>query len=88
MIGGSRKREPVCLAHAVGVLYRTTWIASYELRYILEGIVPLEPLGDNSSQTVTPFIFGARKVVLDLGGSGALTGFRFCRYEGDDRVEE
>jgi hypothetical protein len=42
------------------------------------GFVPLAELGDNSVQTVTPAIGGARKVVLELGGSGALAGFEFC----------
>jgi hypothetical protein len=46
------------------------------------GHVPLIDLGDNAVLTVAPGVPGVRKVVLDLGGTGALAGFEFCRDMG------
>ena len=44
--------------------------------------VPLPDLGDNSEQSVLPDVGGVRRVVLNLGGSGALAALEFCPDDG------
>jgi hypothetical protein len=41
-------------------------------------VIPLAPLGDNSSQTVESFVEGVRRIELHLSGSGALAELLIC----------
>ena len=51
---------------------------------LLIGVVPITGLGCNSAETVTADVSGVRKIVLELGGSGAVGDLEWCP---DDVIE-
>ena len=59
----------------------TSFFEVYDASDALIAVVPLAALGDNSSQTVTPGLYGARRIELHLSGSGALAELRTCPTE-------